>query len=167
MYIMKHSNIVLSQKHLAVTGTIAAFFIVIFTSISAVPPALTERISWNEAVKLKTAYLGYRPMMVEYRDAAGKIVRAPLQGFQMDARMIDEVINRNQNAPGGDSKADNMMIYFGIDGFSGSGATAIPNYRIIVVGEKGGKLMKNPVASDVAQSSVMDKADPCPPNCPN
>ncbi len=167
MNIMKHFNVNLFQKYLAVIGTIAAFFIVIFTSISAVPSAVTDRISWNDAVKLKRAYLEYRPMLVEYKDAAGKIVRAPLEGFEMDAKMIDEVINRNQNGLGGNSKADHIMIYFGIDGFSGSGATAIPNYRIIVVGEQGGKLMKNPVASDVAQSSVMDKADPCPPNCPN
>jgi len=168
MTIMKFSGSNIANRALTALGTVTIFFIVLYTSISAVPPVMSERISWDEAVKLRSAYLGFKPLMVEYTDGvSGRPVKAPLQGFKMDARLIDEVINHNQNGPGGDATADSMLIYFGIEGFSGSGVTKTPNYTIIVVGVKDGVIMKNPKSGDINQSSVMDKADPCPPNCPN
>ena len=167
MMIMKISSADIPKMALAAIGTAIVFLVILNLPQSAAPPTKrAERISWDEALKLKQEYLDHKPLMVDYDDTSGKPTRGPLQGFRMDAKAIDEVINYNQNSPSKSGKADQIIFYFGIDGYSEAAGDKIPIYNIVVAGIENGKIMKNPASSDIDHSSVMDRADPCPPNCP-
>ena len=127
----------------------------------------SERISWNRADKLKGEYMGFKPMNVEYKDpATGKDIVTELEGFKMDARQIDEIINHNKHTGSTDSTADEIIFYFGMDGKSGPWYSRFANLHIIAAGIKNNTLLKNREGSNDVESSIFDKADPCPPYCP-
>ena len=145
---------------IAVAVTALVFFIFFYKSAHPVP--LTGgRMSWNDAEALIAEYRR-APIMIESLGSAGDTVRTPLQGFQMDAGEIDEIINYNRNGLNGNGLADHLMIYFGATRDS----TGLSKLQLIAVGVKDGVLMKNADGRESRKSSVFDKADPCPPNCP-
>ena len=129
----------------------------------------SERISWQTAKNLKDEYIGFKPMNVEYKDPkTGKDIDTELEGFKMDARQMDEIINHNKHTGSTDSTADEVIFYFGMDGKAGPWYSKFPNLHIIVAGVKNNIVLKNRDINESKASSVFDKADPCPPsiNCP-
>jgi hypothetical protein len=96
-----------------------------------------------------------------------------LHAFSFDAKQLDTIINHNLNPNGTDSTADDVFIFFGQDSTFQNGQSRFVNVHLILVGGKYdstvGKdtLMINVKKKNSAfASSVYDKADPCPPNCP-
>jgi hypothetical protein len=135
--------------------------------------AKSERISWTCATKLKDEYLKFKPMSVRVArtpGVPGDTVEKKLEGFVFDAKQIDDIINHNLLLPAG-VQADELIIYFGQSGTFNSGLLGLkkrPRLHIISAGIKAGQLLidkNNP--DDKLKSNVYDKADPCPPNCPN
>ena len=121
----------------------------------------SSRISWSDAQKLQQEYLGFKPMRVKYTDASGTEQKEDLKGFVFTATHLDTIINYNASG----TKPDEVYFIFGQDGtFSEGilGMTKRPNMHIIAVGMNG----KNLLISG-SKPSIFDKADPCPPNCPN
>ncbi|MBS1745910.1 MAG: hypothetical protein JST21_07050 [Bacteroidetes bacterium] len=134
--------------------------------------AKSERISWDDAFKLKNEYLKFKPFKVRVArtpGVPGDTVEKKLEGFVFDAKQIDTIINHNVLLPAGE-QADELILYFGQAGTFNSGILGIkrlPRLHIISAGIKDGKLLidKNNTG-DMLKSNVYDKADPCPPNCP-
>ncbi len=143
--------------------TAVVFAIFSFTSISSSSPQKDTRISWATAMKFKSDYLNFKPMMVVYDDGSSKRKVDKLEGFKISALAVNEILNDNKNGTNS-TKADELMIYFGIEGTTMAEGNEIPNLRIILAGIQDGKIMKNSTATNETDSSVFDRADPCPPN---
>lgn len=123
----------------------------------------SEAISWNEAVQMKNMFVGLSPISIEVPDGRGNNTEVPLEGFKIQASQLLELINNNKNG----GQADEVMFYFGAKQSSSSN---IPSFNIIAVGIKNNALMIPSTAEGKANpgsSSIFDKADPCPPMCPN
>jgi hypothetical protein len=128
----------------------------------------SESISWDEAQTLMSHFKTLQPLKIELgdpRSQSGTTI-IPLEGFKIKASQLLEIINNNKSGNGG--QADNVMFYFGATDPQTN--FTIPDYRIIAVGEKNGSLIiptSSAAKGDKNSSSVFDKADPCPPMCPN
>lgn len=126
------------------------------------PTMMSSAISWNEALALKNKYLSSNPLKIEISGQGGTS-QQPLEGFTINAAQLLEIIQANK--VGG--KADEVVFYLGADdpapGFT------LPRYNLIAVGKNAGGLMipnNDRDKSDPSKSSVFDKAEPCPPFCP-
>jgi len=132
--------------------------------------AKSERISWDTADSLRKEYREYRPLKVRvhYQDSSdpNAEVDSILNGFKFNASDLNEIINSNLSLPVGE-KADEVIFYLGKKGVSGRWPNKYATMHIIAVGVKNDSLLFNRNQTNVkAASSVFDKADPCPPNCP-
>jgi hypothetical protein len=127
----------------------------IYTSVSTA-------ISWNEALTLRNNYVENQPLMIDISENGGTR-QVPLQGFTLQADQLQEIISNNKSG----GNADAVMFYLGAENpLPGS---TLPRYNLIAVGIKNGALMIPLSERDwdnPAKSSVFDKADPCPPFCP-
>lgn len=115
-------------------------------------------ISWDEAVSLRNFYKANQPLKVQSGNS-----QVPLEGFTIEANQLLEIISNNK--VGG--KADQVMFYLGAE--APDRGSSLPKYNLIAVGLNGGQLMipSSPEGqSNPSQSSVFDKASPCPPFCP-
>lgn len=140
-----------------------------FTSKQLSPTfAESSAISWNEALALKDKYLELAPMKIEYVNPSNpntKLIKT-LEAFKIKASDLIEIIQNNKSGNG--YPADNVMFYMGAKA-PASGYT-LPSYQLIAVGMRNNQLMIPAIGSDrndPNKSSVYDKADPCPPFCPN
>lgn len=122
----------------------------------------SSAISWNEALTLRSDFKSRSPLKIEVEEG-GTIKQLPLEGFTIQANQLLEIINNNKSG----GNADAIMFYFGSQdpapGFS------LPRYNIIAVGVSNNELMvptNERDWSDPNKSSVFDKANPCPPMCP-
>lgn len=132
-------------------------------SVADTGPAVSQAISWDEAVQMKNMFTELSPMMIDIPDGRGS-KSVPLEGFKMDANQLLELINSNKNG----GKADEVMFYFGAK--PSATGTGNPMFNIIAVGMKNNNLMIPATSegkSNPESSSIFDKADPCPPMCPN
>lgn len=138
-----------------------------------VPRGHDERISWDSAMILMKDYLEYEPLRVKHngKDGNGKEQKQNLKGFIFSADALKEIIEGNHSAVDPDSVA----FFFGREGkFNDGLLNKSANMHIIAVGIKDGKLLKGvrtPDSSSIRANaffgaSVFDKADPCPPFCP-
>lgn len=125
-------------------------------------------ISWNTAKNYMQQWDVSSPLKA---DDSGKA--KTLHAFSFNARQLDTLINHNLNPNGSDSTADDVFIFFGQDSTFDKDQARYVNVHLILVGGKydstAGKdtLMINKSRENSAlASSVFDKADPCPPNCP-
>lgn len=148
-----------------VTGLIV--FIILYNPVHPLAPSTAERLSWNEAQKRIDEYI-QDPIMVDSITEKGDTIKTALKGFSMSARAINEVINHNRNENGNEI-ADELMLYF----CKSKDDNGVSRLQLIVVGvenevgDKYGVIMKNDKdGNDTLKSSVFDRADPCPPNCP-
>ncbi|MFZ1705276.1 MAG: hypothetical protein WAT79_13090 [Saprospiraceae bacterium] len=158
------------------TGFLAAIFTIVcflvfsfFTEKKEVSPnsvvPISSAISWNEAVALKNKFKTLQPLMMEVSGNSGS-EQIPLEGFKIQASQLLEIINNNKS--GGGNPADFVMFYLGAQDPT-SGMT-LPSYHMIAVGMQGDNLLIPTSESDkkdASKSSIFDKADPCPPFCPN
>lgn len=135
--------------------------------------AKSDRISWNEADALRDEYLKFKPLRVQYDDPAnpGTNKIGDLEGFIINARQLDEIINHNKSPykGGTDSTADEVIFYLGKKGKFGIPPFDKAHMHIIAAGIKSDTLLIPSSALDqtnATKSSIFDKADPCPPNCP-
>jgi hypothetical protein len=124
--------------------------------------SVSSAISWNEALTLRSDFTSNAALKIEI-EGAGGIKQVPLKGFTIQADQLIEIINNNK--VGG--TADAVVFYFGsqppLPGYT------LPRYNIIAVGESNNQLMipaNERDWSDPNSSSVFDKANPCPPLCP-
>jgi hypothetical protein len=122
----------------------------------------SSAISWNEALTLRNDFKSRSPLKIEV-DEGGAIRQLPLEGFSIQASQLLEIINNNKSG----GNADAVTFYFGSQdpnpGFS------LPRYNIIAVGVSNNQMMvpaNERDWSDPNKSSVFDKANPCPPMCP-
>ena len=83
-----------------------------------------------------------------------------LQGFVFDADDLREILDRNTSK----IKPDSVIFYFGKE--PGLTLPNVANWHIIAYGMKGKQLLDFTKTAGKAES-IKDKADPCPPNCPN
>ena len=125
---------------------------------------LSERITWEDAVELRQEYKKYKPLQVEHKGTSGRDseTKASLEGFVFDAQQLAEIINynRSREAP------DKVIFYFGQKGVADANTASEHGIiKIIAVGMKNNKLLVNDFNNE-GKSSVFDKADPCPPFCP-
>lgn len=88
-----------------------------------------------------------------YLESGGKIVLDTLEGFKFDADDLEKIIS-NTNG----KKAKQVIFYFGRDPNDITyGSKKYPSYAVIAMGiDSANKLGK----------FAYDKADPCPPYCP-
>jgi len=115
-------------------------------------------ISWDEAISLRDFYKENQPLRVQSGNS-----QVPLEGFTIQAQQLLEIISNNK--VGG--KADQVMFYLGAE--APDRGSTLPKYNLIAVGLNGGQLMipsSQEGRSNPSQSSVFDKANPCPPFCP-
>lgn len=154
---------------MALAALVAAIIVFMVLYVPGPPPPTTtdRRISWDEAKALMDEY-DRNPLICYAQGVQGSDGQVVPKGFKLNARNINEVINNNQNGEKGNKIADELMIYFGAqqmpDGTSKLQLIAVGVEK--AVGQPYGVIMKNPVGSDRQKSSVFDRADPCPPNCP-
>lgn len=127
--------------------------------------AKSERISWTDAMILRDEYQGFKPLQVRYEKTTGDTVVETLNGFVFNAADLDQIINKNIIA-----KPDEVIFYLGQKGtfkthwYEGKHG----NMHIIAAGIKEKQLLYDrQYPSDATKSTIYDKADPCPPNCPN
>ncbi|MDZ4748017.1 MAG: hypothetical protein SH808_05985 [Saprospiraceae bacterium] len=129
-------------------------------------PVATERITWQKATDMQTQYLDFRPLRVQFPENDNRSERKDLKGFKFSASQLNEIINANKSG----ETPDEVYFFFGQEGrfgddFLGGLFHDSGNIRLIAVGMKNNNLLnKNPTGTEI---SVFDKADPCPPNCPN
>ncbi len=115
-------------------------------------------ISWNEAVSLRNFYKENQPLKIQSGNE-----QVPLEGFTIQANQLLEIISNNKIG----GKADQVMFYLGAE--APERGSTLPKYNLIAVGLNGGQLMipsNQEGRSNPSQSSVFDKANPCPPFCP-
>lgn len=127
----------------------------------------SDRISWKDAVSMQNEYMKFRPLKIKYNDENSQGVVTPLEGFRIDAKQLDEIINHNHAANDSkDSTAEEVAFYLGQNGTFENGRDTYGNIHIIAVGIKKNALMIKPEETDAKTSSVFDHADPIPPNRP-
>ena len=153
-----------------ITACCMGMFIVILSSFvkdtkinSVEVITASSAISWNEALALRNDFKSRSPLKIEVEEG-GSVRQLPLEGFTIQANQLMEIINSNKSGGG---VADAVTFYFGSQdpapGFS------LPRYNIIAVGVSNDKLMIPAIErdwNDPNRSSVFDKANPCPPMCP-
>lgn len=124
-------------------------------------PIQSSRITWTQATAMHNEYLLFKPLRVRYPESStGSIDN--LKGFSFSASQLDEIINGNLSG----SKPDEVYFMFGQEGtFSDGFMNNSANMRIIAVGTLNNSFLTTPRSG--TSISVYDKADPCPPNCPN
>lgn len=137
------------------------------TFLSIMKDNKSERISWKEADVMQKEYREFKPLKIKYVDENSKDAVAPLEGFRIDAKQLDEIINHNHAAKDSkDSTAEEVAFYLGQDGTFRNVLTNYGNIHIIAVGIKKNELMIKREETDAKTSSVFDHADPIPPNRP-
>ena len=142
----------------AVTALICWF--VLRPAIPLIPQPVTprsERITWETARQLRSTYINNNPIKTTYQIPGGPMVTENLIGFRMDAAAINEIMNNNKNGRDGSKIADELMIYFGKEPVDGR-----LEFRIIAAGIQKGIILKS-TSTNVLNSTVFDRADPCPP----
>lgn len=125
-------------------------------------------ISWLKAQNYMKQWDSTSPLK---SDDSG--IAKTLHAFSFNAKQLDTLINHNLNPNGSDSTADDVFIFFGQDSTFENGQSRFVNVHLILVGGKydstAGKdtlMINNNRKNSALASSVYDKADPCPPNCP-
>jgi hypothetical protein len=129
----------------------------------------SERISWEDAKKLKKEYEEFKPLRVRHRGVTdtGPEEKENLRGFVFEAADLDEIIRSNHSSLG---NPDKVVFLFGQSGtFTEFPARKRANMHIIALGMKDNVFLIDGTKADAtkARASIFDKADPCPPNCPN
>lgn len=161
---MKHQTKSFMAGFITAFATIGCIFFLSFftpkesTDASTFRPVSTA-ISWNEALSMRTKYVARTPLKIE---SSGNQV--PLEGFTIQANQLSEIISNNKSG----GSADAVMFYFGAE--DPAPGSSLPKYHLIAVGIKNNTLMIPSTErdrNDPTKSSVFDKADPCPPFCPN
>lgn len=134
------------------------------------PPSPNEnflgRITMEEVRTLRGEYAENTtfPLMTRYTNSDGRDVVEKLQGFKLDANDLIELATANHSRQG---NPDTIIFFIGQNGtFQDLSSPPItyPKINLIAVGVKGGVLLKD---ATIGSASIFDKADPCPPNCPN
>ena len=137
------------------------------TFLSIVKDNKSEPISWTEALSLRKDYMNFKPLKIKYYDKDSNSVVSDLEGFRINAKHLDEIINHNHAAKDTkDSTVEEVAFYLGQNGTFRNILTNYGNIRIIAVGIKNNELMIKPEETDSKTSSVFDHADPIPPNRP-
>ena len=159
----------LSTKELFLIGTTAlvvgasTYFVTksAFSGPTPPPDGASERIEWDEATARRNEYKAFKPLYTRGADGGLEV----LQGFIFEAGHLHEIINKNSSPAG---NPDKVMFFFGQDGTftppSSLTAEEYPVINVIAVGVKDDELLDD--AKLGYSVSVFDKADPCPPNCP-
>ena len=127
-------------------------------------PVDSMRITWQQALDMQTEYLRFRPLRVEYPEGDSHANREDLKGFVFLASDLKEILNNN----GSGEIPDKVYFQFGQEGEFGDtwfGFHHSGNIRLIAVGVRNNKVLNT--SSNGLPISVFDKADPCPPMCPN
>jgi hypothetical protein len=111
-------------------------------------------IDWPKATKLKNEYEKSNQAMKVKFDKDGKTHKDVLKGLVFETKHLDDLINHTSTG----IRPDSIIIYFGREGSFYDFPKWYSNLHIIAVGIKDGKIL---------ESDVYDKADPCPPYCPD
>ncbi len=129
---------------------------------------VSERISWEEATTGRNEYLNFKPLLVKYADpTTGSDQISRLKGFTFEAAHLKEIINQNSSSRGNPDKITFYLSQNGTFSDNSSGTTIeYGNINLIAVGVKNNRQLIDDILSG-RQLSVFDKADPCPPNCPD
>jgi len=131
------------------------------TGLFSSSPVESSRITWNEAVAMQNQYLGFKPLRVQHPENNSNGTRENLQGFSFSATQLNEIINGNLKG----QNPDKVYFLFGQEGtFNDGMLNQSANMRIIAVGVLNNTILKT--AQTGTNISLFDKADPCPPNCP-
>lgn len=128
--------------------------------------AKSERISWKDAMSLRDEYRGFKPLQVRYGRKPGDTIVETLNGFVFNAKDLDSILH-NKKAT---KLPDEVIFYLGQKGKFSTGwlGKNHANMHVIAAGMKESKLLYDPAnPGDKMASYIYDKADPCPPNCPN
>lgn len=127
----------------------------------------SERTTYSSARTMQEEYLAFRPLKVQYRTEEGTEVIDSLKGFVFSADHLDEIIRGNFHFPSGSGKMpDEVLFLLGQDGtFNDKAGTEYGNMRLTAVGMKDNVILNGAATGTLV--SLFDKADPCPPNCPD
>ncbi|SRR5258705_9817992 len=109
----------------------------------------------EEAKKMRSYYkTTTNNFKTKYFDREGKVVLGSLEGFRFEASDLEALI---KNANG--KKAKEIVLYFGRDANDiSNGGKTYGSFAIIAMAiDSSGKLAQ----------TAYDKADPCPPYCPD
>ena len=133
-------------------------------------PVASGRISWQYALDRQLEYLRDEPLRVRHPELDNNGTREPLKGFVFSAADLKEILNIDNTNKSGQTP-DEVYFFLGQEGkfpdsflhglFRDSG-----HMRITAVGMRN-KTLLNTNSSGGAEVSVFDKAEPCPPMCPN
>ncbi len=132
-------------------------------------PGASERVTWEYAKNRMNEYLRFDPLFVQYTTPpSGTKIIDTLEGFVFDATDLLEIISSNASRLGNPNE---IIFYLGQEGKFIDLSTNPPieradNLSLIAIGMKDKNLLLD-VVSAGRQVSLFDKADPCPPNCPN
>jgi len=126
-------------------------------------PSISERILWPDAQKLMTEYQDKIPkiMMTTYNEGGTDIISG-LKGFTFKKSHLMEILTTNHSG----TNADSVIFYFGTLGTFNDMEAGVkwPNMRIIAVGTKNNMILSDSPSDKLP--SIFDKAEPCPPKCP-
>jgi hypothetical protein len=147
----------------------------------------SDTISWDRAKELREAYLSFKPLRVRHRGrtGTGTIQRDSLRGFLFKSSNLLDPISTNAS---GETRIDTVAFFFGKSGEfddgpepgSGTGGGVghgrprrSADMQLIAIGVKNNKLLTSKggdttiqAARVLSAASIYDKADPCPPFCP-
>jgi hypothetical protein len=152
------------------TSVVTTMTVVYLTSDTAtvIGTDASERTTWDRTRILQNEYLEFNPLKVKYRNTAGIEVIDSLKGFVFSAEHLDEIIHHNFNFPSGSEKKPNEVLFLlGQEGsFTDIAGTNYGNMRLTAIGMKDKTLLTSSTTGGTSVS-LFDKADPCPPNCPD
>lgn len=163
---------------LKIGGTVLITLLVVYIfkpfhpGIPALAKSHSTLISAREFQDLSSQYMRFKPLNIRYVDREGSTDYryGQLQGFRFSAIQLDSIISHNQVMEGGRSVIpDEVMFVLGQNGTYSHDGMENGNYNLIAIGIKDERLLLPPEDkwSDKKESSIYDKADPCPgPGCP-
>jgi len=148
----------------------SAFFIIPMantrTGLISERAAPRQRITWKQATDMQKEYLDFRSLRVFIPENDRHEQRQKLKGFTFPADTLREILDHNLSG----ETPDSVYFQFGQEGtfgddFLGGLFRDSGHMRLVAVGVKNGKLLITEKTPGTG-ISVFDKADPCPPNCP-
>ncbi len=147
--------------------SIAIIAILYWGSTTVPGTEASERTTWDATRILQSEYLAFNPLKVKYPNDKGVDVIDSLKGFVFSADHLDEIIRGNFHYPSGSGKMpDEVLFLLGQDGtFDDKEGSKYGNMRLTAVGMKDNVILKGAASGTLV--SLFDKADPCPPNCPD
>jgi hypothetical protein len=142
---------------ISITALLTSAVFTTYIIISHTYHGASEAITWEQARTLMNEYQGRNPIMMTTYTETGTTRFEKLKGFKFDKSDIMDLLTSSSGTP--EVKADTLLLMFGTAGtFLDANDVEWPNMHIIAFGTHNNvTLIGGP---------IYDRADPCPPNCP-